>query len=353
MKIRGILFLALIIHLSSEAQKVNDPMDSERTERIVFYNVENLFDIFNDSLTNDDEFTSEGERHWNNKKFYQKLNNIYKVILGIGEWNPPVAIGLCEIENRFVLNKLVYETPLKNSAYKIIHFDSPDRRGIDVAFLYRQSAFNPLVSFPVRIDLPDDTAFKTRDILYIKGILGETDTVHFFVNHWPSRYGGYEDSKPKRMFVASVLREKVDSLQKADGDPNIIIMGDFNDEPSDESIQSILSAKTDPSELNNSDLFDMMGVVQKEAGIGTNKYREDWSVIDQFIVSGNLLSVGNNIFVSPEGAQVYAPDFLLEDDRVHLGKQPFRTYEGFSYHGGFSDHLPIYLEIVRTVKIKK
>jgi hypothetical protein len=347
MKLVGILWILLSVLSVVSAQEIGQTHDSIVKSRIAFYNVENLFDIFNDSLTNDDEFTPEGERHWNNKKFYQKLNNIYKVILGIGEWNPPAAIGLCEIENRFVLNKLVYETPLKNSGYKIIHFDSPDRRGIDVAFLYRPALFSPLRSYPIRINLHDDTAFKTRDILYIKGILGEADTVHFFVNHWPSRYGGYEDSKPKRMFVASVLRNKVDSLQKADGDPNIIIMGDFNDEPSDESIQSVLRAKTNSKELNNSDLFDMMVVLQKKADMGTNKYREDWSVIDQFIVSGNLLLEGNKLIVSPEGAQVYAPDFLLEDDRVHFGKQPFRTYEGFSYHGGFSDHLAIFLDLVQ------
>lgn len=347
MKVLGILYLVLAIHFSVSTQEIKNPTGSEKKERIVFYNVENLFDIFNDSLTNDDEFTPEGERHWNNKKFYQKLNNIYKVILGIGEWNPPVAIGLCEIENRFVLNKLVYETPLKNSGYKIIHFDSPDRRGIDVAFLYRPALFSPLRSYPIRINLPEDTAFKTRDILYIKGLFGEEDTVHFFVNHWPSRYGGYEESMPKRLFVASVLRSMVDSLQKAGVDPNIIIMGDFNDEPSDESIKSVLKAKTEMSGLNNHDLFDLMGIFQKDPTIGTNKYREDWSVIDQFIVTGNLLLEGNNLKISPEGAQVYTPDFLLEDDRVHFGKQPFRTYEGFSYHGGFSDHLAIFLDLVQ------
>ena len=197
----------------------------------MFYNVENLFDVFNDSLTNDDEFTPEGERHWNNYKFYKKLNNLSKVIIGIGEWNPPSVIGFCEIENRFVLNKLIYETPLKNFDYKIIHSDSPDRRGIDVAFLYRQSKFEPFLLLPVPIHFPDNPESKTRDILYVKGILNKTDTIHFFVNHWPSRYGGYEDSKPRRMCVASVLRSKVDSILSVNHHPNIIIMGDFNDEP--------------------------------------------------------------------------------------------------------------------------
>ena len=235
-KLIRFLFPILLISVSGWSQDFQQLENTENRDRIVFYNVENLFDVYNDSLTNDDEFTPEGERNWNNYKFYKKLNNLSKVIISIGEWNPPSVIGFCEIENRFVLNKLIYETPLKSIDYKIIHAESPDRRGIDVAFLYRESRFVPLFYSPIPINFPDDTLSKTRDILYVKGVLAEADTVHFFVNHWPSRYGGYEDSKPRRIFVASVLRSKVDSILSVNRDPNIIIMGDFNDEPWDESI---------------------------------------------------------------------------------------------------------------------
>lgn len=318
--------------------------------RIMFYNVENLFDPFDDSLTNDNEFTAEGDRHWTYKKFVLKLNNIAKVIIGIGEWDPPAIVGLCEIENRFVLNKLVYETPLKNFGYKIIHYNSPDRRGIDVGFLYRNDRFEPLYSRAIPIHFPDNPNSKTRDILYVKGVFGERDTVHFFVNHWPSRLGGYEESKPKRQFTASVLSSQVDSLFQTDTEPNIIIMGDFNDEPWDESIQLNLGAKLDKTVVKSNDLFDLMGIYKKNISVGTNKFRENWSVIDQFIVSGNLISENNRIIVSSDGAHIYSPDFLLEDDRTHLGKQPFRTFNGFTYTGGFSDHLPIYLDIIKTGK---
>jgi exonuclease III len=258
------------------------------------------------------------------------------------------VIGFCEIENRFVLNKLIYETPLKSFDYEIIHADSPDRRGIDVAFLYRQSRFEPLYYYPIPIHFPDNPGSKTRDILYVKGILNKADTVHFFVNHWPSRYGGYEDSKPRRLFVASVLRNIVDSILSVNHHPNIIIMGDFNDEPWDESIRDVLKAKTDTTSLNADEMIALMGLFKKNMSIGTNKFQAEWSVIDQFIVSGNLLSGGSSLRVSNQGAKIYDKSFLLEKDETHLGMKLNRTFVGPVYHGGFSDHLPVYLDLIHT-----
>lgn len=318
----------------------------QNTSRIVFYNVENLFDIYNDSLKRDDEFTPEGERHWNNTRFYKKLNNIYRVIIGIGEWNPPVIVGLCEVENRFVLNKLVYQTPLKTFDYKIIHEESPDWRGIDVAMIYRTSGFTPLEHRTIGISFPFDTASRTRDILHVKGVLQGSDTVHIFVNHWPSRYGGFLVTKPKREFVATVLRKQVDSLFLAEKKPNIIIMGDFNDEPLDESLQNILMARFDTTNLSEKDLFNLMSLYPKNRDGGTSKYQENWSIIDQFIVSSNLITGNQNFQISNQQAQIFNPDYLLEDDFKHLGKKPFRTYLGFSYNNGYSDHLPIYMDLI-------
>jgi len=346
LKLRGLLFLIQFLSTVIEGQDIQNQSGFAYKDRILFYNVENLFDVFNDSLTNDDEFTPEGERHWNNYRFYKKLNNLSKVIIGIGEWNPPSVIGFCEVENRFVLNKLIYETPLKNFDYKIIHFESPDRRGIDIAMLYRQSRFEPVYYCPVPIQFPDNPESKTRDILYVKGLLGGRDTVHFFVNHWPSRYGGYEASKPRRIFVASVLRHKVDSINAAVSNPNIIIMGDFNDEPGDESIRIELKARSDTAMLTSVELVNLMGLLKKNLSIGTNKYKAEWSMIDQFIVSGNLLHGINPIQVSKEGARIFQSSFLLEEDETHLGYKLNRTYIGPVYHGGFSDHLPVYLDII-------
>ena len=271
------------------------------------------------------------------------------MIIGIGGWNPPVIVGLCEVENRFVLNKLVYQTPLKTFDYKIIHEESPDWRGIDVALIYRSSGFTPIEYRTIGIRFPFDTVSRTRDILHVKGILSERDTIHIFVNHWPSRYGGYLVTKPKREFVAAVLRKQVDSLFIAENNPNIIIMGDFNDEPWDESINDFLQAKIDTATLQKNDLFNLMSSYKKDGVEGTSKYLEDWSIIDQFIVSANLISGKQPLQVLNSGAQIYNPDFLFEDDFKHLGEKPFRTYVGFSYNNGYSDHLPIYIDLIRNI----
>lgn len=339
--------LCLCYSCSSGQDQSTKQYDDLDFNRIVFYNVENLFDIYNDSLKRDDEFTPEGERNWNNKRFYKKLNNIYRVMMGVGEWNPPVIVGLCEVENRFVLNKLIYQTPLKTFDYKIIHEESPDRRGIDVALIYRSNGFNPIEHKTIGIRFPFDTASRTRDILYVKGILQEKDTVHLFVNHWPSRYGGYLETKPKREFVASVLRRQVDSLFLSDPDPKIVIMGDFNDEPWDESLQNELNAKLDTTDLQKNDVFNLMSVYQNRTDGGTSKYQESWNIIDQFVVSSNLISGKQGLQVLNGQARIYNPGFLLEDDFKHLGKKPFRTYVGFKYNNGYSDHLPIYIDLIK------
>ncbi len=344
-----ICIFLIIISCTNLGQQHSDVFqDPDNRDRIVFYNVENLFDVFNDTLKNDDEFTPEGERRWNNNKFYKKLNNIYRVIIGVGEWNPPVIVGLCEVENRFVLNKLVYQTPLKTFDYKIIHDESPDRRGIDVAMIYRTSGFAPIEYKTIGIRFPFDTASRTRDILYVKGVLSGIDTIHLFVNHWPSRYGGYLVTKPKREFVASVLRKQIDSLFKVESNPNIIIMGDFNDEPWDESLENVLNARLDTTGLQSNNLYNLMSVFQKDWDGGTSKYQEDWNTIDQFILSANLVNGKQKLQVSPKGAQIYNPEFLLEDDFKHLGKKPYRTYVGFSYNYGYSDHLPIYIDLIEN-----
>lgn len=335
----------LIIISLSYAQDFIRPNDDHI--RIMSYNTENLFDIYDDSTTRDDEFTPEGDRRWTNQRFYKKLNNTAKVIIGVGEWEPPAIVGLCEIENRFVLNKLIFQTPLKSFDYKIIHQDSPDRRGIDIAMIYRESMFEPLISAYINIRFPFDTNSRTRDILYVKGLIFNRDTMHLFVNHWPSRYGGYMATKPKREFVARLLRSKVDSLVNLTSNPNILIMGDFNDEPTDESLVRYLDAKMDTLNIARTDLVNLMGFIDRDWKTGTSKYQESWNTIDQMIVSGNLLKKGNPVYINPNSIKIYNSEFLLEDDLKHSGKKPFRTYNGFNYSGGFSDHLPIYVNIVK------
>lgn len=313
--------------------------------RIMFYNVENLFDTRDDSLKRDDEFTPDGDRHWVNYKFYKKLNQIYKTIIGLGQWDSPALIGLCEIENRYVLNQLVYQTPLKDRNYRIIHEESPDKRGIDVAALYKPDIIKYLAHKPINISFPFAPESKTRDILYAKFQIFNSDTLHFFINHWPSRYGGYMATKPKREYVASVLRSAVDSIREYEPNAFILITGDFNDEPDNESLTKALGACADTANCE-SELLNLMFAYHRHPETGTHKYRESWGVLDQFIVSTNLVKQDSKVFVKDSKAQIYQSNFLMEKDDKYLGLKPFRTFVGFKYNGGFSDHLPIFLDIV-------
>jgi predicted extracellular nuclease len=320
------------------SQEHNLNANQEKSFRLMFYNVENYFDSFDDSLTNDSEFLPEGIRHWNYSRFLKKRNNIYKTIMAVGEWKPPAIIGLCEIENRFVLNQLVYETPFAQFDYRIIHEESPDRRGIDVALLFNPKIFKVLGQTVIAIDFPFDPELKTRDILYVKGLVLGRDTLHVFVNHWPSRYGGELSSRPKRIFVAQQLAKHVDAIKKKNADAAIVVMGDFNDYPFNQSIKEELKAG---KEEENNRLINLMP--ENSYQLGTNKYDGDWGILDQIMVSPSLLLQDKPIFVFGR-AQIFDADFLLQKDTKFLGKMPFRTFLGMKYKGGFSDHLPVFVD---------
>jgi hypothetical protein len=313
--------------------------------RIVFYNTENLYDPYNDSLKLDDEFTASGSKHWTYGRFREKLNHLAKLFLAIGEWQPPALIGLCEIENDYVLKRLIYDTPLNGRGYRFIHYDSPDPRGVDVALLYRPSAVRILASRPIRVSFPFDTAARTRDILYVRAVVFGSDTIHLFVNHWPSRRGGAAASAPRRNFVAALLRGCTDSILASHPRSAVIITGDLNDEPFNESIGTILKAKKDTAGLMPGDLVDLMAPQAGKSNSGTIRYQGRWSVFDQFIVSGNLMKKGASVKTSFEDAHIFSGNFLLQDDTKFMGSKLNRTYVGPRYAGGFSDHLPVFLDI--------
>lgn len=319
--------------------------NSSPSTRFLFYNAENLFDIKDDSLTNDEEYLPTGLRYWTYRKLEKKLNHLYKTIIAVGAWQPPGIIGLCEVENRYVLQRLVEETPIQRLHYQIIHQDSPDKRGIDVALLYRKSDFDPIYYEFIPIHFPDNPSKATRDILYAKGVLLQADTVHLFINHWPSRWGGQQVSAPSRNYVADVLRHKVDSLFITNSQANIIIMGDLNDTPEDPSLRSHLGAKSHVLEPANTQLYNMMGTKDKDGISGTHKYQGQWHIFDQIIISGALLKENNKLQIPDRNAHIFKADFLLQEDHTYMGRKPFRTYTGYQYQGGFSDHLPIYMDI--------
>lgn len=344
-KVRFLLILLSVSWLSStkgisQIQYVTLASDSfdetprnESGIRIVNYNVENLFDYFDDSLTLDDEFLPYQGRFWTKEKYLKKQQQLAQVIMASGGWEAPGIIGICEIENRYVLETLTRFTLLKRSNYQIIHKESPDERGIDVALLYRAEKFELLDFDFIPISFPFDLASKTRDILYAKGILQNTDTLHLFVNHWPSKFGGEFETEPKRKFVANVLKMKMDSILIHEPKAKIIAMGDFNDDPSAESLHLF---------VENQDFINLMGGALYQ--FGTHSFENEWSLIDQFICSRSLLDPTENSFIKRGDVQIVDHDFLLTEGSLG-NKRPFRTYQGPRYLGGFSDHLPILLDI--------
>jgi predicted extracellular nuclease len=318
-------------------------LTDRRNFKIMCYNVENYFDCVDDSLTDDSEYLAGGMRGWNISKYETKQQHIAKVITAIGGWEPPALVGLCEVESRKCLVDLTRYSGFKNLRYKFLHHESPDSRGVDVALLYQPRLFKPIHDEAIRINFPNAPNSKTRDVLFASGVIPTGDTLHIFVCHFPSRLGGELESDEKRMYVASVVRGKVDSLFAANPQSKIVIMGDFNDFPTNKSLLEVLRAKPLEETFTNGNLYNLMYKYHTE-GKGTNKHNGDWGALDQIIVSGSLLHTDGHISTMQHDAHIFDADFLLEADKVFLGIQPFRTYVGMKYQEGFSDHLPVYAD---------
>lgn len=332
------LFVNVITCISQES-RLNDEFT------FMFYNAENLFDSQNDSLTQDDEFTYGGDRRWHLGRLRNKANRVAKVILAAGKWNPPILVGLCEIESYQVLEMLVKYTPLSHCGYKFIHKDSPDSRGIDVALLYRPELFKPLSYKAIAVIDPQNSSFKTRDILQVSGIVNHCDTFHLFVNHWPSRYGGLMETIRLRKLAALALKKAVGDLLAQYPRAKIICTGDFNDTPQDESLSEVLNAqKMDHPELQG-ELINL-SFLWMSRGVQTLKNMYSWQVFDQWIVSDYLIH--NSGCLKLLQVEIFDAPFLLEPDKKYGGLKPKRTYVGFKYQDGFSDHLPVLLKLQIT-----
>jgi hypothetical protein len=312
--------------------------------RIVNYNVENLFDLVDDPKTADDDFLPWGINKWNRERYELKLKRIFKVISNISSWEYPAVITLTEIENRAVLEDLISATPLTESDYSIIHEESPDPRGIDVAMLYRRSFFRPIKHEALRIQFPFDPSGRTRDILYVEGLVHQEDTLHFYICHFPSRRGGEAISEPKRIHVASIVRNHIDSIFQVKPHAKIIVTGDFNDEPANNSMQVTLRAKDNPQQMKEGDLYNMMFPMYKK-GYGSYKFQTSWNMLDQFAVSASLLDSASSVFTRPSATAIFKPDWLEVADDLNPGTKPFRTYNGPNYLGGYSDHFPVYMDL--------
>jgi len=297
------------------------------TLRVLFWNVENFFDYRDDGYSSSDaEFSSRGERRWTKKRFYTKCNAVAKAILWASseKGGLPDAIGLAEVENAFVLRRLLQATALRKLDYKYLHFESPDTRGIDVALLYRESRLQLLEARPCHLYAADSSVLATRDILLVRFMAPDGNEVAFLVNHHPSKYGGVAVSEPRRRVAVERLRALADSLSGL-GVDRIVAMGDFNDTP-DNPVFGLLEPTLQPLHLDF-----------HRRGLGTIKYEGKWDLIDHYYVSESLSHRAQ--------MQILRIPFLLTREASHPGEKPLRTYQGPRYTGGVSDHLPIYLVI--------
>lgn len=342
---KSIIFtLALLTACTGTAQKPEKKykQQSWHNSTIVFYNVENLFDTIDDPGVIDEEFTPAGKNKWTSDRYATKLHHLAEAINLASPDKNPMLIGVVEIENERVLNDLVKTDQLAKTNYLTAHKDSPDARGIDCALLYDANRFTPLQVVPLAVTLSDEPDFKTRDVLYVRGQLKGGTIIHVFVNHWPSRRGGESaNSEYKRIRAAEVARTKVNEILEADPNANIILMGDFNDHPTDKSVSESLGAR--PVTETGAQLYNLL-YDDHAAGKGTHNYKNEWGVLDQFIVSAGLFNAKEKVAIKGNDAKIVYEEKLLFTQKDGT-KKPSTTYGGPNYYGGYSDHLPISLQL--------
>ena len=305
----------------------NGPTISQEANSYLFsfYNLENLFDTKDDSLTHDEEFTPEGARFWTESKFQRKISRLSSSILSIGEWQPVDLLGVCEVESAHVLNQLIERGGLSKMDYQVVHFESPDRRGIDVALIFRKERLSFIGAQNKKIQLNGRDDFRTRDILVCQFELDDRE-LFVLVNHWPSKYGGAMATIPLRNGVAHICAALVDSLKQSNPKASVMLMGDFNAEPQEECM-NILESEAKLKTSFNSE------------GQGSNKYQGQWSLIDRIFIDKNF---EKDFSLNRSG--VHKVEMLLEADEKFLGEKPKRSFQGFKYMDGYSDHLPVFIE---------
>ncbi len=324
---------------------------AQKPHTVVFYNVENFFDTINDPDTNDEEFTPEGKNNWTGTKYNEKLANIEQVFADIAHTNNdfPTVIGISEVEVRSVLEDIASTPKLLPANYQVVHFDSPERRGVDVAFLYRPDRFNLEGSFPERAIIPGRPDFRTRDILTMWGTI-EGEELFFMVAHWSSRRGGKEQSEFLRLANGAQMRQIADSVRAIRPNTKFVLMGDFNDDPNDKSVVEALGAKSKVVDLAEGDLYNPYYSMLM-AGFGTLAYGGEWNIFDNIVVSENLvnaeddeLKLQKSIYDSQYYGNIFKPSYLIQQESKFKG-YPYRSFGGGSWLGGYSDHLPVFINI--------
>ena len=318
---------------------------------ISFYNLENFYDTLNNPAVNDEEFLPNGPRNYNTAVYFDKVTKLATVLSQIGkEVNPdgPAVIGVAEVENDTVLNDLIHHKLIEKRGYRIVHYDSRDARGIDVGLLYNPRYFSVEASDKLFVQLPGGSkdSYFTRDVLWVKGKL-DGETIHIYVNHWPSRVGGEVRSAPARAAAANVVKHHMDSIAKADGFQKVVIMGDLNDDPVSPSVAKVLNAKEKAEDVAAGGLFNPW-ISQYKKGYGTLAYQDAWGLFDQIMISQSWLDKNQNgAFFYQQ--HIFNREYLVENKGRYKG-YPMRTWDGNTYRGGYSDHFPTYLVMLKKVE---
>ncbi len=324
---------------------------AQKPYMVVFYNLENFFDTINDPETRDDEFTPDGSRKWNTVKYNKKLNNMERVLFDIASVQKtyPAVIGVSEVETRGVLEDIVSTPKLAPANYRIVHYDSPDRRGIDVGFLYRPDIFKLEGSAEIPFKMPGQPNFLTRGFVTMWGTIDD-EPFFFLVSHWPSRLGGKEASSPKREAAGRAIRMIKDSVLKNNPSTKVVIMGDLNDDATDKSIvdPDCLGAKAKVKDLQTGDFYNPFIDVFK-AGMGTLAYQDSWNLFDNIIVSENLVNDKEGLRLkksdgSKYNGYIFRRPYMVQQSGQYRG-YPLRTFVGTNFQDGFSDHFPVYIYI--------
>ncbi|MBR4268056.1 MAG: hypothetical protein IKQ46_18635 [Bacteroidales bacterium] len=315
---------------------------------VMFYNLENFFDTINNPLKSDDEYTPNGGKHWTASRYNLKMKHIWQVISAVNNNQFPDVIGVCEVENRRCLEDLIEKTPLKIANYSIFYRESQDRRGIDVAFLYNRKTFHILDTNQFHIDFKSDSEYHSRDIMYMKGIVARSkDTLHILANHWPSKFSGEAQTAPLRYDAGKRLRSVIDSIQSTNNRAKILCIGDFNDSPDSKSLTEGLGTLNNWDSIQTYQLYNIAYYLQYKKKLWTYAYQDQYDILDQVIISGSLLEK-KNLYINPDNVYPLRYNFMIkrEADRP----KPYRTYNGYKYDGGFSDHLPMIINFRDATK---
>lgn len=321
-----------------------------KTAVVGFYNLENFYDTIDNPIVNDEEFTPAGPKNYNSSIYWDKVLHLATVISQMGtdvNADGPAILGVAEIENDTVLNDLIHHKLLAKRNYQIVHYDSRDARGVDVAMLYNPKYFSVEASDKLFVKLPSGTkdAYYTRDILWVKGKL-DGETIYVYVNHWPSRSGGEERSVPAREAAAQVCRNHMDSILKIDPTAKFIVMGDLNDDPINKSVTKVINAKGKKDDVKEGGMFNPWMELYKK-GIGTLAYQDAWGLFDQILISYPWLNKDQKGFFYYQ-QHIFNKEFMVENVGRYKG-YPMRTWDGNTYRGGYSDHFPTYLVLLKRI----